>query len=124
MQLTKNFNSEEFKCHCGCGSAEPSIGLLNILQFIRDSFNTSVTVVSGTRCHTHNTAVGGAKRSQHLIKDDGCSHAADIIVDGISPRQLYKFLDNTFPNTLGLGLYESWVHVDDRVATSFRWDKS
>jgi uncharacterized protein YcbK (DUF882 family) len=113
--LTNNFSTHEFACQCGCGTGEISGKLVDVLQEIRDHFGASVVVTSGIRCATHNAAVGGASKSKHI---EGI--AADIQVKGVEPAVVYAWLDDTYPYTLGLGLYHGWVHIDVRDPKA-RW---
>lgn len=114
--LTPHFSAHEFRCRDG--SEHPiSCRLLSMLEAIRCHFGP-VSVTSGYRSPSYNTAVGGAPNSYHLQ-----GRAADIQIPGVTPEDVYKWADNTFPIS-GLGLYErgsgGWVHVDDR-GTRARW---
>lgn len=120
--MTKNFNIEEFQCKCGCGLMKISPTIVLICQMIRDKFNKPVTVISGCRCDTHNEAVGGVSSSQHKLKGDDLTHACDVIVKDIAPRYVYGFLNESFPNTLGVGIYDTFTHFDDRMDRHYRWD--
>lgn len=78
MQLSDHFKSEEFACH-HCGLSVPSSELVAALERLRSIVGKPLRIVSGTRCTTHNRAVGGAKNSRHLPKWRGQrSEAADI----------------------------------------------
>ncbi|MGB1226467.1 MAG: D-Ala-D-Ala carboxypeptidase family metallohydrolase [Poseidonibacter sp.] len=121
--MTKNFKLEEFQCKCGCGEMRISPTVVMICQMVRNKFNKPVTITSGCRCMMHNAKVGGALNSQHKPKGDELSHAADIQVSGIDSLEVYKYLEDTFPDLLGLGLYNSWVHIDDRIDMAYRWNK-
>ena len=116
MKLTSNFDREEFECQCGCGYDTVDIGLMAVLQNARDYFGVPFTVNSGCRCVSHNKAVGGSENSQHLI-----GRAADISMPlTVTPKELYDYLDNKYPKTLGLGLYDTFVHIDSRRKKA-RW---
>ncbi len=52
----------------------------NVLQPIRDSLGRVITITSGLRPDWLNTAIGGAKHSEHV---DG--RAADFVVAGMTP---------------------------------------
>jgi uncharacterized protein YcbK (DUF882 family) len=119
--VTVNFKQEEFKCKCGCGEMNISNTIPLLCQLVRDKFRQPVTVVSGCRCEKHNTNVGGAKNSQHKPDDEGMCHAVDLKVKGVEPKIVYEFIDGLFPNSLGLGVYKSWVHIDDRIDRAYRW---
>jgi hypothetical protein len=113
--LSKNFRAAEFACrHCG---ALPTGGmdmrLIDALQRIRDHYGVPVTINSGYRCPTHNANVGGARNSQHLL-----GTAADFVVRGISPAQVYRDLDPLWPG--GLGRYSNFTHADVRAGRA-RW---
>lgn len=114
--LSKNFSRWEFACRCGCGFDTVDGELLRVLQELRDYYNCRVTIISGCRCVSHNATIPGAARdSQHIE-----AKAADVFVDGVSPRAVYLYLDRKYPKKFGLGLYPGRIHLDvrpDRV----RW---
>ena len=78
MNLSKNFTLEELTAsptakRLGIGNTPSQIGreklavlARNILQPIRDAYGAPVVVTSGYRCTRLNTAVGGAKTSDHI----------------------------------------------------------
>ena len=109
MKVSEHFSREEFACGDQCGFATVDVELLELLESIRKRFNAPVTITSGCRCSLHNTAVGGAYRSKHLL-----GIAADIKVKDVDPKEVYKFVDGHAPNKYGLKAYSSWVHVDVR----------
>ncbi len=118
-QLSPNFNRSEFVCrHCGAlPSGMPPPRLVEVLQAIRDHFNAPVTINSGHRCKTHNANVGGSTNSRHITGD-----AADIVVRGVAPRDVHAFAESLLAGTGGLGLYNTFVHVDVRPGTPARWN--
>lgn len=111
--LSPHFDRAEFRCPC-CNFDTVDAELLRILEVVRTHFDRPITVVSGCRCRSHNTAVGGSDNSQHLY-----GRAADIKVDGIMPSLVYELLDQMDVN--GLGAYDSWVHLDTRSHEIARW---
>ncbi len=115
FKLSENFNLIEFQCRC-CGQVKLSPELLDKLQALRTKINKPLVITSGFRCKDHNIFVGGAQRSQHL---EGT--AADVILastelDADTLADLAIGLDFR-----GIGLYNSFVHLDVREVPAF-WD--
>lgn len=114
------FERSEFKCKCGkyCDGfpVEPDEKLVRLLETIREHFDAPVTVSSGVRCKTHNANCGGATRSQHMV-----GTAADIKVKGKTPKEVAAYCETLLPNSGGIGIYKTWVHVDVRL-TKARWN--
>ncbi len=108
--MTKNFSRAEFECKCGCGADHISPMLVQMLQAVRDHFERPVKVVSGVRCKKHNTRVHGARNSQHLA-----GTAADVVIDGIHPRQVAQFVGTIMPGWGGIKAYPRFTHIDVRT---------
>lgn len=108
---TQNFKDNEFGCK-HCGKFIENTELKAVLELVRLKFGGIVTITSGTRCRTHNKNVGGASRSQHLL-----GTAADIACSKASPREVYDYLCDTFPDYYGIAAYISkgFCHVDVRT---------
>lgn len=117
VRLSKNFKSTEFDCH-GNGCCEKTLideDLVDILQKVRDHFDTSVNVNSGYRCEVHNANVGGASKNSYHTK----GMAADIDVKGVHPVIVARYLDSLNVNgRIGCYTYNDsgsgFVHVDVR----------
>jgi len=115
-KLSKHFRREEFACnHCGKLLQDPPRKLLDWLESVREHFRAPTVIISGYRCPTHNTNVGGAKHSKHM---DGI--AADIAVQGIHAHQVHAYLKRLIGDEGGLGKYETFTHIDTRWKKS-RW---
>lgn len=118
-KLSENFSSLEFDCH-GSGCCSETIinpKLVEYVQKIRDHFGKSITVTSGYRCPVHNKRIGGATGSRHSKGD-----AADIVVQGVTPREVAKYAESI--GIKGIGLYETsadgyFTHIDTRDKKSF-----
>lgn len=118
VELSVNFNSNEFDCKCKeCTQTKIDPLLVAFLQKIRTYFNAPVTINSGYRCENHNANVGGAKNSRHTK-----GQAADISVKGAEPKQVAKYAESI--GVLGIGLYDSFVHIDTRITKSFWYGQS
>ena len=117
MTISKHFKRSEFACSCGCGFDTVDKETLEVLEDVRNHFAKPVVITSGCRCVEHNARVGGAPNSKHVE-----GRAADFRVHGIKAEDVYAYLDERYPYSLGLGLYPTWVHVDTRTTDKgVRW---
>ena len=123
-KIAKNFQYKEFDCH-GSGCCSTTIidkKLVEYVQQIRDHFGKPVTITSPYRCEVHNSRVGGATKSYHMQ-----GRAADIVVQGVSSREVAKYAESI--GILGIGLYETskdgyFTHIDTRTTKSFWYGQS
>lgn len=123
-KIAKNFQYKEFDCH-GQGCCSTTIideKLVEYVQQIRDHFGKLVTITSPYRCEVHNRRVGGATKSYHMR-----GQAADIVVQGVSSREVAKYAESI--GILGIGLYETskdgyFTHIDTRTTKSFWYGQS
>ena len=121
-QLAPGFCVREFRCRDGTDTILIDEGLVVLLQCIREHFGKAVSITSGYRTAAHNTAVGGAKSSQHLL-----GTAADIQVADTPVEAVAAYAESLLPGWGGVGRYpvkagraKGWVHVDTRPNKS-RW---
>jgi len=112
-KISPNFSRKEFACKCGCGLDTVDVELIQIAELVRSKVG-SFTPNSGIRCEYHNNIVGGGKESQHLY-----GKAMDIPCE--SAKEVYEWLDGLYPNKYGIGLYNTFIHVDVRSCRA-RWD--
>lgn len=114
-KVAANFTVKEFACSDGTDTIFISPGLVTILQKIRTHYGKPVYINSAYRTEAHNKKVGGATYSQHKY-----GTAADIHINGVTQKALAAFIETLMPNTGGIGIYNSFVHVDVRQTKS-RW---
>lgn len=96
--------------------------LCEALELLRSNLGgKSIVILSGYRTAPYNAKIGGARRSQHMA-----GTAADIVVTGCSPQQVYDMARELVEYTEigGLGLYPGFVHVDVRRGPLVRWTGS
>jgi len=115
--LTNNLSRHEVACHCGCGLDTADFQTVNIVQEVCDEFNCAVTINSWSRCYEYNRSedVKSNNRSQHPK-----GKAADCVFHGVSPQQVADYLNSKYPDSLGIGIYETFIHIDSRPNRS-RW---
>lgn len=114
--LSKNFKVSEFKCNDGSDTVLISDKLVGLLQNIRDHFGVAVTINSAYRTESYNKKIGGATKSQHVN-----GTAADIVVNGATPLEVAQYVEHIMPDSGGIGVYQTFTHVDVRASRS-RWD--
>lgn len=114
--LSANFRVKEFACNDGSDTVLISDELVTLLQKIRDHFGKATVINSGYRTESYNKKVGGATNSQHVR-----GTAADIVVSGVSPLAVAQYAEFLIPTAGGIGVYQTFTHVDVR-ATRSRWD--
>jgi len=114
--LSPHFSRWEFRCKCGCGFDTVDTQLLEVLEGIRQYYDAPIKVSSGARCRAYNKKIKGAPKSQHPL-----ARACDFTVEGVQPKMVQRYLDLTYPTTLGLGSYEDFTHVDTRAGGPVRW---
>lgn len=94
------------------------------LQAVRDCLGHPISINSGVRDDAHNASLpNAADDSKHLPiaykKGEG---AVDFVPGGGTQAELAECIQVVKPHSGGLGLYNSWIHVDLRVDGPARWD--
>lgn len=120
---SENFSRRELDCHCGCDapmSVERNLTALAIeLERLRKQLGgTPLHVNSGYRCPAYNKRIGGATYSQHME-----GKAADLSGRKVMPLTI-RDAANVVPSFRGggIGLYDTFCHVDIRSTGTARWD--
>ena len=111
-KISKNFDRSEFACKgmsCNCQSMAVDKELIDVLEHIRVSMNSPVIINSAYRCPEHNERVGGSINSMHLT-----GKAADIRVRDFAPEDVQTFLKANYPDSYGIGCYDTFTHIDVR----------
>lgn len=124
--LSEHFSRWEFRCggknsqRCPdqCGYDTVDVELLKVLEDLHEYYgHRAITVNCGCRCLSKNRSTPGAsKRSQHLY-----GKAADIVIDGVDPEQVYAYLTIKYPDNYGIGKYNTFIHIDTRSGRG-RWN--
>lgn len=110
-KLSTHFKVKEFACKDGSDAVLVAPRLVMVLQTIRDHFGTAVTINSGYRTPQYNAKVGGVAHSQHCY-----GTAADITVKGQTPAAVAAYARELMPDWGGVGVYDSFCHIDVREA--------
>ena len=114
-KVSANFKVKEFACLDGSDTIFISDELVQVLQKVRNHFGRAVIINSAYRTETHNKKIGGSTDSQHKY-----GMAADIRINGVSPKTIATYVGTLMPNRGGIGAYSSFCHVDVRSKKT-RW---
>lgn len=111
----------EFACKCGKCETKPadiSQNLIYQLQKLRDGLGLPIKITSGYRCPDHNKAIGGAKRSQHIL-----GKAVDLDVSHLSVGARYRLIQLIFDFGVfkGIGIGDNKLHIDVRSGEPTFW---
>ena len=126
MQITKNFNLNEFECKCG-ECEIPRIGVDNIidlaeeLQILRNELDKgTLSLNSGYRCPKQNEEENGVIDSEHIY-----ARAGDVVSEFATPDEVADKVEELVKvgkmKIGGLGRYNTFTHIDIRRDKA-RWD--
>jgi uncharacterized protein YcbK (DUF882 family) len=116
MMLSKNFSTVEWECRCGCGQCIVEPALVNMMQSFRDLVKKQVVVHCVNRCPKHNEEVGGVLGSYHTL-----GQACDFHVKGFTIPELHSVALTSEDIFIGgIGIYDTFVHVD--IGKKRQWD--
>jgi uncharacterized protein YcbK (DUF882 family) len=122
MRLNKYFKRSEFLCKgvekgiCLCGYDTVDHITFGYLQSARIYFERPLIITSGCRCLKYNRYVGSNDNSQHVAM-----RAVDHYIKEVSLIELFQFYEHLFNGKYGLGLYDTFVHMDTRSGPGARW---
>lgn len=119
-RLTTNFQVYEFGCNDGSDTIVIHPFIPIICQMVRNKFNMPFVPNCGYRTPSHNKAIGGVAYSNHIY-----GKAVDIPAkNGVTPKQLYDFVDTLFGNWGEIGIYSWGIHVGIQETKERFTDKS
>lgn len=112
--LSPNFKVSDFACKDNSDVVLINPHLVELLEKIQQHFGKDVQINSGYRTPSYNAerrskSKGVAKNSQHMY-----GNAADIVIKGVTPTEIYNFVDTFHQGGMGLYLKNNFVHVDVR----------
>lgn len=122
FKITENFSITEFHCKDGVrvpyGYVHNCIYIACILQLLRDCLGVPIYINSAYRTYSHNLAIGGSKKSNHLQ-----ALAVDIRQDLHDNKKFYNMLQEF----IALGLipageliyYETFIHYAPIIFGNF-----
>lgn len=125
VQLTKNFNSNEFQCK-GKGHTHDTKIDIELVKQIQDFMNkngyTKAIISSAYRCPEHNKAIGGSSGSNHCKGKaiDICFYKGNKRVS--AKEVCCKAQDYGFKGIAYIDSYH--VHLDNRTLGKYRGDET
>ena len=116
-RLSPHFRVREFHSkHDPSDLVKVDERLLTLLENIRNHVGKPVHLNSGYRSPEYNATLKNASpRSQHCN-----GKAADIWVEGVTPKQIADIAECYLGSFGGIGIYKTFTHVDVRTSCA-RW---
>lgn len=116
-RLSPHFRVREFHSkHDPSDLVKVDERLLTLLENIRNHVGKPVHLNSGYRSPEYNATLKNASpRSQHCN-----GKAADIWVEGVTPKQIADIAECYLGSSGGIGIYKTFTHVDVRTSCA-RW---
>ena len=116
-KVSDHFKLREFKCNDNSRVVVLNDELVTVLETARLHFGKAIKINSGYRTVAYNSTLKDASpKSQHTH-----GNAADIVVSGVKPIDVYNYFNVTYPDSYGVGIYNTFVHIDVRPSKA-RWD--
>ena len=114
-KLSEHFKAKEFACKDKTPIAFIDTNLIDLLEAIRNYYNSPVIINSAYRTYTWNERVNGKKHSYHLR-----GMAADIYVKDVPCKHVALKASELLGKTGGVICYTNFVHVDIRTNERYR----
>lgn len=116
-KVSDHFKLREFKCNDNSRVVVLNDELVTVLETARLHFGKAIKINSGYRTVAYNSALkNSSPNSQHTH-----GNAADIVVSDVKPIDVYNYFNETYPDSYGVGIYNTFVHIDVRPSKA-RWD--
>jgi uncharacterized protein YcbK (DUF882 family) len=109
-KVGQHFKVREFACKDRSQVVFIDSYLVSILDILRNQVGKPVIITSGYRTPAWNEKCDGAKYSYHMR-----GMAADIRVNGMNPKEIANKLNKIIPDSCGIIVYSTWVHIDTRT---------
>jgi uncharacterized protein YcbK (DUF882 family) len=134
--ITKNIS--QYELDCKCGETDCNVTILSyepVIQYWQDACDyfakkygvdkVKLIITSGGRCYTYNRLPinkGGAGSNDNSRHPRCNAIDGKIYINGnqIPPKDVYDYFDNRFKYSCGIGLYNTFTHLDTRTKRS-RW---
>lgn len=107
-QISKNFNTKELRCKCGCNSLVYDVAFIEKLQALRDAVGFPLTITSYYRCDKH---------PEEVKKEKPGMHNTALAVDLLKPAgpDGFKLLAEAIRlGFTGIGVSNKFIHLDLR----------
>lgn len=116
-KVSDHFKLREFKCNDNSRVVVLNDELVTVLETARLHFGKAIKINSGYRTVAYNSTLkNSSPNSQHTH-----GNAADIVVSDVKPIDVYNYFNASYPDTYGVGIYNTFVHIDVRPSKA-RWD--
>ena len=116
-KVSEHFKLREFKCNDNSRVVVLNSELVAVLEMARRHFGKAIKINSGYRTVAYNSTLkNSSPNSQHTH-----GNAADIVVTDVKPIDVYRYFNMSYPDTYGVGIYITFVHIDVRPNKA-RWD--
>ena len=107
-RLSPNFKVSEFACQDKSDKVVVGDKLAELLQRVRDFYGAGISLLNAYHSENYQSANSCGAEEYHKK-----GIAADFKVTGYKPAEIVNFLE-AICDTCGIGLYDSFVHLDTR----------